>query len=198
MIESDHVVRVRERVEGSLRAKQRLLEDGRPEAVARAADMLVACFRGGGQLLLFGNGGSAADAQHIAAEFVGRYLRDRPALPALALATNTSATTAIANDYGFAEVFARQVEAFGRPGDVALGISTSGDSENVVRALEVARRDGLGTIALTGVVGSRTEAVAELCLAVPVAETPHIQECHILLGHIVCEIVERELFPDAR
>ncbi len=198
MIESDHVVRVRERVEGSLRAKQRLLEDGRPEAMARAADMLVECFRGGGQLLLFGNGGSAADAQHIAAEFVGRYLRDRPALPALALPANTSATTAISNDYGFAEVFARQVEAFGRPGDVALGISTSGDSENVVRALEVARRDGLGTIALTGVAGSRMEAVAELCVAVPVAETPHIQECHILVGHIVCEIVERELFPDAR
>ncbi len=198
MIESDHVVRVRERVEGSLRAKRRLLEDGRPETVARIADMLVECFRGGGQLLVFGNGGSAADAQHIAAEFVGRYLRDRPGLPALALPTNSSATTAISNDYGFAEVFARQVEAFGRPGDVALGISTSGDSENVVRALEVARRDGLGTIALTGVAGSRMEAVAELCVAVPVAETPHIQECHILVGHIVCEIVERELFPDAR
>ncbi len=197
MIESDHVVRVRERVEGSLRAKRRLLEDGRPETVARIADMLVECFRGGGQLLVFGNGGSAADAQHIAAEFVGRYLRDRPGLPALALPTNSSATTAISNDYGFAEVFARQVEAFGRPGDVALGISTSGDSENVVRALEVARREGLGTVALTGAAGNRMEAVAELCVAVPEAETPHVQECHILLGHIVCEIVERELFPDA-
>jgi len=197
MIESDHVVRVRERVEGSLRAKQRLLEDDRPEIVARIADMLVECFRGGGQLLLFGNGGSAADAQHIAAEFVGRYLRDRPALPALALAGNASATTAIANDYGFAEVFARQVEAFGRPGDVALGISTSGESENVVRALEVARRDGLGTVALTGAPDSRMASVAEHCVTVPGAQTPHVQECHILLGHIVCEIVERELFPDA-
>lgn len=192
-----HLSTIESRVEESVRVKQQILEDGRPETIASIAEVLVGCFRRGGQLLLFGNGGSAADAQHIAAEFVGRYLRERPSLPAQALATNTSAVTAIGNDYSYPEVFSRQIEAFGRPGDVAFGISTSGNSENVVRALEVANRRDLATVALTGAPGSRMQEVAALCVTVPTTETPHVQESHILIAHVICEIVEAELFPDA-
>ena len=194
---SSHLTTVRRNVEASVRFKRQLLEDGRPEMIARIAVRLVESFKSGGQLLLFGNGGSAADAQHIAAELVGRYRRERRSLPAIALGTNTSSLTAIGNDFGFDEVFSRQVEGLGRPGDVAFGISTSGNSENVVRGIEAARRGGLGTVVLTGAPGNRLEALADFCLAVPTTDTPHVQESHILVAHIICEIVEAELFPDA-
>jgi D-sedoheptulose 7-phosphate isomerase len=145
-------------------------------------------------LLLFGNGGSAADAQHIAAEFVGRFAFDRPALPALALSVNTSCVTAIGNDYGFDRVFSRQLEALARPGDVAMGISTSGNSANVVHAMSVARKMELHTVALTGCLGGKLKSMVDYCLCAPSNETPRIQECHILLGHIISELVEQEIF----
>lgn len=152
----------------------------------RTADAL----RVGRQILFCGNGGSAGDAQHLAAEFVGRFLRQRRPLPALALTTNTSLLTALANDFGFENIFARQVEAFGAPGDILVAISTSGNSANVLRAAEAARRRGLYTAGLTGATGGRLKDCVDLLLAVPSEETPRIQEAHILLGHIYCGLVE--------
>jgi len=150
----------------------------------------------GNKVLLCGNGGSAADAQHIAAEFVGRFAFDRPALPALALAVNSSSVTAIGNDYGFDHIFSRQIEALGRPGDSVIGISTSGNSLNVLRAMSVARQMGLHTIALTGCGGGKLKAEVEYCIGVPSNQTPRIQECHILIGHIVSELVEQAIFHE--
>jgi D-sedoheptulose 7-phosphate isomerase len=188
---------VRRRIRDSLRVKEALLADELVDALVRVADLLIAAYRRDGKVLLFGNGGSAADAQHIAAELEGRYLHDRPALHALALHTNTSALTAIANDYGYARVFARQVEAAVRPGDVVIGLSTSGNSENIIEGVRAARAQGAVTVALTGAGGGRLKSLADHCLAVPSAETPRIQEAHILIGHILCELVEQELFPRA-
>ncbi|HEY8054358.1 MAG TPA: D-sedoheptulose 7-phosphate isomerase [Terriglobales bacterium] len=160
----------------------------------RAAAALVACYRGGGKAMFCGNGGSAADAQHLAAEFVGRYLAERRPLPALALHANSSSLTAIGNDYGYELSFARQLEAFARPGDVAVGLSTSGNSANVVAALQKARELGLTTIALTGEGGGKLRDAADILLAVASRETPRIQECHILIGHCLCQAVEEALF----
>jgi D-sedoheptulose 7-phosphate isomerase len=187
-----HVVKS---IEASIATKRQMLDN--PETIAAIASVsriLVNAVEQGKKLLLFGNGGSAADAQHIAAEFVGRFAFDRPALPALALSVNTSAVTAIGNDYGFDLVFARQIEAFAHKGDVAIGITTSGNSPNVVRALSTAQKLGLHTIALTGASGGKVKEVADYCLCVPSSETPRIQESHILIGHIISDLVERTLF----
>lgn len=185
---------VRDRIQGSLAAKQALLADAEVLRSVREAAKIVSDALGEGhKLLVFGNGGSAADAQHIAAELVGRYLRDRHALPAIALTVNTSALTAIANDFSFDRVFARQVEALGQAGDVALGISTSGNSRSVLLGLKAAKSKGLLTLGLTGGTGGALRQVAERCIAVPSDDTPRIQEVHILIGHILCEIVEREV-----
>jgi D-sedoheptulose 7-phosphate isomerase len=162
-------------------------------AIARLAETISKALADGGRVWLFGNGGSAADAQHIAAELVGRFKRDRAALPAEALTTNSSIVTAIANDYGFAEVFGRQLEAHARPGDVAIGISTSGRSENVIIGLRTAERLGLHTAALTGAAGGTLAHAASECIAVPAADTPRIQECHAVIGHVLCELVEEGL-----
>jgi phosphoheptose isomerase len=162
--------------------------------VARAVEALVACFRSGGKVLLFGNGGSAADAQHLAAEFVGRYLLDRPPLPALALTTDTSALTAIANDFGFDQVFARQVEALGTPGDVAIGISTSGKSPNVLAGMHAARQTGMRTIGLVGTPESALEGLVELPLVVNTTDTARAQEAQLVVEHALCERVEEALF----
>lgn len=162
-------------------------------AVVEAAEACVGCLRSGGTLLFCGNGGSAADAQHLAAEFVGRYLRERDAWPAIALSTNTSALTAIGNDYGFDQVFARQVAAHGRPGDVLLALSTSGNSPDVLRAADVARQRGLTVIAMTGRDGGRLGAAADVHVNVPSNTTPRIQEGHILVGHLLCALVEDAL-----
>jgi D-sedoheptulose 7-phosphate isomerase len=161
-------------------------------AIIAAAEAIAAAFAGGHQLLLCGNGGSAADAQHIAAEFTGRYLTERTPLPALALTTNTSGLTAIGNDYGFDEVFARQVRAHGRSGDVLLAISTSGSSANVVSAMGAAREHGMKVVGLSGPGGSMAGA-CDVCLSVPGDSTPRIQEGHILIGHIICGLVEDAL-----
>ncbi len=159
-------------------------------ALTQAADALIAAYLGGRKAIFFGNGGSAADAQHLAAEFLGRYLRERAPLPALALNTNTSAVTAIGNDYGYEQTFARQLRALSQTGDVAVGISTSGNSGNVVEALICARALGLFTIALTGASGGRMRDLVDVLIAVPSEETPRIQECHILAGHAICDAVE--------
>jgi D-sedoheptulose 7-phosphate isomerase len=185
---------VLERIHRSIEVKQAMLSDADfRELVAQAAMQIVKSLRAGGKVLFFGNGGSAADAQHLAAEFTGRYLKERRALPALALHGNSSAVTAIGNDYGFDLVFARQMEALGKDGDVAVGISTSGNSRNVLRALEVARSKGIYTVALTGASGGAMKNVADCTLCIPSEETPRIQECHILTGHIICEIAEEML-----
>jgi D-sedoheptulose 7-phosphate isomerase len=182
---------VRERVMRSISVKQKLLKDAQfHQRVCRVAEQIVKSLHQGGKVLFFGNGGSAADAQHLAAEFTGRYLRDRRPLPALALTTNSSALTAIGNDYGFELVFARALEALGREGDVAVGITTSGNSPNVVRAMETARAKSIFGVALTGASGGVVEQVADCTICIPSEETPRIQECHILIGHLICEIVE--------
>ena len=162
-------------------------------ALERLATAMSDALSRGGKVWLFGNGGSAADAQHIAAELVGRFMRERRPLPAEALTANSSVVTALANDYGFEQVFARQLEAAARPRDVAIGISTSGRSPNVGKALIAARRLGLVTAALTGSGGAGLAELADVCVAVPATETPRIQECHAVAGHILCELVESAL-----
>ncbi len=175
-----------------------LLDADRYEAVTdRIARTLTAAFNAGRKVLWCGNGGSAADAQHLAAEFSGRFLRERRGLPSEALSVNSSAVTAIANDYGYDRVFARQVEAFAQPGDVVIGISTSGNSPNVVLALEEAKRIGATTIAFSGNGGGRMAEVADITLIGPDGYSALVQEVHITLGHIVCDLVEQALFPDA-
>jgi phosphoheptose isomerase len=164
-----------------------------PQPVLDAAAAIVDAFRRGGMLLLFGNGGSASDAQHVSAELVGRFQRERAGLPAIALTTDTSILTSVANDDGFDHVFVRQIEALGRAGDVALGISTSGGSPNVRAALEAARAKGLKTIALTGKDGGAVGRAAAIHVNVPAQSTARVQEVHRTLLHIICDIVEREL-----
>ncbi len=181
---------LRSNLERSIAVHERLIASCLPD-LAKAADALVSAYRAGHKALFFGNGGSAADAQHLAAEFVGRYLRQRDPLPALALNANSSAVTAIGNDYGYDQVFARQLEALAGPGDVAVAISTSGNSPNVAEATLCARRIGLFTIALTGASGGRLRGLVDALIAVPSDETPRIQECHILIGHALCDAVEQ-------
>ena len=186
---------IRESISASVAVKQAMLGNRElVSAIAAAAEVILTALRNGRKLLIAGNGGSAADAQHIAAEFVGRYRIERRALPALALSTNTSALTAIGNDYGFDDVFARQLAAFAQPGDVFLAISTSGNSRNIRRALLMAGALRLKTIALTGASAGKLNDITDLCLRIPSADTPRIQEAHILVGHAISEIVETELF----
>jgi len=163
--------------------------------VARAALILIEAIRAGKKILLFGNGGSAADAQHIAAEFVNRYQMERPGLAAIALTTDTSILTSIANDTAFQEVFSRQIEALGQEGDVAVAITTSGTSPNIIRGVEAARQRGLRTIGLLGKDGGAVKELVELPIIVPSPSTSRIQEVHITIGHIVCELVEQSLYP---
>lgn len=170
------------------------LERDLTPAIAQAATLLAAAFRGGNKLLVMGNGGSAADAQHFVAEIVGRFKLERRALPALALTTDSSILTAVGNDYGFESIFSRQVEAHAVPGDVVLGISTSGNSPNVQLALQAAERAGCRTVALLGKDGGSIKGVAELALIVPSNDTPRVQEGHITIIHIICDLLERELF----
>jgi len=197
VVVSGYLELVKQTVRNSVSVKQELLEDA--DLLSRTveiAEVVSGALQNGKKLLLFGNGGSAADAAHIAAELVGRYQRERRGLPALLLAGNLSSVTAIGNDCGFDSVFSRQVEAFGVAGDVAIGISTSGDSENVLRGMEMARKKQVTTVGLTGRTGGRLKSRVDYCLAIPSDETPRVQECHIMLGHIICDIVERLLFDE--
>jgi len=194
---NDFEARVTSSIEASIAVKERLLSGVEVvSSIAKVSEILVEALEQGNKVLLFGNGGSAADAQHMAAEFVGRFAFDRPPLPALALSVNTSCVTAIGNDYGFDQVFSRQIEALAHPGDVAIGISTSGNSPNVVSALSVSRQKGLHTIALTGCTGGKLKNEVDYCICVPSNYTPRIQECHILIGHIISELVEQTIFHE--
>ncbi|MCA9497985.1 MAG: D-sedoheptulose 7-phosphate isomerase [Nitrospirales bacterium] len=166
------------------------------ERVVEVGQLLIRAFRDGRKVLLFGNGGSATDASHLAAEFVGRYRRDRDPLPALALACDMAAITCIANDYDYTDIFSRQVQAHGRKGDVAIAISTSGNSLNVIRGVEAATDRGLVTVAWTGAIGGKVGDLVDYCFRVPSSVTARIQECHITLGHVLCEFIEERLFGD--
>jgi D-sedoheptulose 7-phosphate isomerase len=190
---------LRKNIESSIEVHARLVDACLP-AMTVAANALIAAYRGGRKALFFGNGGSAADAQHLAAEFLGRYLIERRPMPAVALHVNTSAVTSIANDYGYEHVFSRQIQALGVAGDVAVGISTSGNSLNVLEALRAARQMGLYTIGLTGAGGGSMRELVDVLIAAPSSETPRIQECHILVGHALCDAVEQALVaaPAAR
>ena len=189
------LARLKMMVEESIRLKDRFFgEQG--DRVLAAARLLAQVFQAGGRVLIFGNGGSAADAQHLAAEFVNRFQVERPPLAALALTTDTSILTAVANDYDFRQVFAKQVRALGRHGDLAWGISTSGNSANVVAGLDAARGLGLKTLALSGGDGGPVAAAADLALIVPSRNTPRVQEVHITIGHALCDLVDFLLFPE--
>ena len=183
-------------VKESLRVKSEFFQNN-ATLIADTAEKMAQALRDGRKILLFGNGGSAADAQHIAAEFVGRYIPDRIPLPALSLATDPSALTSLGNDYGYNAVFSRQVQALGNTGDIAIGISTSGNSPNVLEAMDVARTKGLLTIGFTGESGGKMNGRTDVLFRVPSGMTPRIQETHITLGHVLCELIDRELFPNA-
>jgi D-sedoheptulose 7-phosphate isomerase len=190
----------RKLIEASVRAMESLVAQA--ETLLEVARTMTACVRAGGTLYFFGNGGSAADAQHLAAEMVGRFRRDRAGIPAVALNANTSVLTAISNDYGFETVFERQVRAHARRGDVVVGITTSGTSENVVRALSAARGLGCATVLFTGAgwedaAGRRAKAQADSAVVVGSRETAQVQEGHILAGHVICRLVEDELFGES-
>lgn len=163
--------------------------------IAEIAERCTAALKAGGKVMFCGNGGSAADSQHLAAELVGRYKLERPALNSVALTVDTSILTAVGNDYGYDEVFRRQVEGIGKAGDVLIGLSTSGNSRNVVLAFEKARSMGITTVALTGAGGGKMKEAADIALAVPAGITNHIQEMHITCGHLICELTEKMLFP---
>ena len=171
------------------------LERHATRAVAAAAEVVVTSLESGGTVYFCGNGGSAADAQHLAAELSGRYLMERPALAAVSLTTNSSVLTAIGNDFGFERVFARQIEGLGVAGDVLVAISTSGGSPNVLAAIEVAHQQGLTVIGMTGLKGGDFAALCDFALVTPSDSTPRVQEGHIAMGHVLCELVERALFP---
>ena len=189
------LTRFQEAVAESISLKQRVAAE-QGDAVVAAARRLAEVLQAGGKILLFGNGGSAADAQHLAAEFVNRFQVERPPLAALALTTDTSILTAVGNDYDFLQIFAKQVRALGRPGDLAWGISTSGNSPNVVEGLKVARELGLATLALSGRDGGPVAAAAELALVVPSRNTPRFQEVQITIGHVLCDLVDFILYPE--
>ncbi len=186
---------IKNQIKSSVELKQKLLESREIlSGIEDTAKAIISAFRNKNKLLLAGNGGSAADAQHIAAEFVNRFQFDRPALPAVALSTDTSILTSISNDSGFENIFARQVEALGNEGDVFIGISTSGTSENIIRALNTCRKEKIAAIGFTGIFGGPMRDLCDICIKVPSDETPRIQEAHNIIGHIICNLVEDELF----
>lgn len=198
MIGGDHYMKevIQKTVQESIQVKERFFKD-KVDLVLGAAQQIAGCFVSGHKVLIFGNGGSAADAQHIAAEFVNRFQVERKPLPAIALTTDTSVLTSISNDYAFDEVFSKQLRALGKPGDVAWGISTSGNSKNVILAMDAAHEIGLFTLGLTGCGGGAMADKYDLNLSVESDRTPYIQETHITVGHILCDLVDRILFPES-
>ena len=183
-------------IAGSIAVKQQLLADETIIAtIAESVDIIAAAFKNGNKVLFCGNGGSAADAQHLAAEFSGRFYIDRAALPAEALHCNTSYLTAVANDYSFDLIYARLLQGTGNKGDVLIGLSTSGNSTNIVKAFEIAKAKSMITIGFTGATGGIMKTLCDYLLNVPSTDTPRIQESHILLGHIICQLVEEKMFP---
>lgn len=188
--------RIQESIEQSIAAKQAILADGEFLArIQKAADIIIASLQGGGKIHFCGNGGSAADAQHLAAELSGRFYYDRPPLNAEALHCNTSYLTAVGNDYGYEHIFARLLRGTAKKGDVLIGISTSGNSRNILEAYGVCKDMGISIISMTGETGGKMKEQSDLLLNVPSTDTPRIQESHILIGHIICELVESAIFP---
>ncbi|CCN47627.1 Phosphoheptose isomerase [Vibrio nigripulchritudo MADA3029] len=179
----------------SIEVKDKLLSNADAlETIAKVSDFVVEAYSNGNKVLLAGNGGSAADSQHIAAEFVSRFFYDRPGLPAIAMTTDTSMLTAIGNDYGFENLFSRQLQAQARKGDIFFGISTSGNSTNIIKAVDTAKAMGVMSVVLSGENG-KLKNMADVAICVPSGVTPYIQECHIAIGHMICAIVESKLFP---
>jgi len=190
--------RINKYIKSSVENYTRVLQDDiLQENIQKIAIKSIAAFRDNKKMLLCGNGGSASDAQHIAAELSGRFYTDRPPLYAEALHVNSSYMTAVANDYGYDETYSRMLKACGRKGDILIGISTSGNSQNVVNALEKANEIGLTTVGFTGIKGGRMNDLCDIMIKVPSDDTPRIQEVHILVGHIICQLIEEEMFPDA-
>jgi len=185
------------RIRESIAVKERIIDDSALlENIEKAVDAIVSAYQHHKKVLLAGNGGSAADAQHIAAEFSGRFYFDRPPLPAEALHVNTSFLTAVANDYSYDKVYARMIKAFGEKDDIFIGISTSGNSENIIKAMEAARQKEMFIIAFTGETGGKMKVYCDCLLNIPSCDTPRIQESHITVAHIICEFVEKRLFGD--
>ena len=187
---------VKEQIEASAQIKLRMAESETVESIREAAEYVINSLRAGNKVLLCGNGGSAGDSQHIAGELVGRFKLNRSGLPAIALTTDSSVLTAVGNDYGYHEIFRRQVEALGNKGDVLIGITTSGSSRNVMLAMKEAKERGMITIGFTGEKKGAIEDIADVIISVPSNETPRIQEAHILVGHIICELVEKSFFRE--
>jgi D-sedoheptulose 7-phosphate isomerase len=187
--------RIQDIISASIQTKQSILEDaGLMEKIEESVNVVYTCFENGNKVLFCGNGGSAADAQHLAAEFSGRFYKDRDALPAEALHCNASYITAVANDYGYDLIYSRLIKGTGAAGDVLVGLSTSGNSKNIINAFEVAQQKGITTIAFTGQTGGQLAALSNVLINVPSNTTPRIQESHIMIGHIICELVEEMYF----
>ena len=182
-------------IEASIETKQQILQNDELIAtIEKVVEVVTSAFKNGKRVYFCGNGGSAADAQHIAAEFSGRFYTDRKALPAEALHCNTSYLTAVANDYGYDVVYARMIDGIGEKGDILIGLSTSGNSGNIIKAFEVAKDKGIITVAFTGITGGQMKAISDYLINVPSADTPRIQESHITIGHIICQLVEEKYF----
>jgi len=190
--------KIRKVFEESLQVTEKFLDEKNIDRIYEVSKVIAGAFSDGKKLILFGNGGSAADASHIAAEFINRFKRERPGLPAIALSTDMAVITAIANDYDFSEIFAKQLKALSEEGDVVIAMSTSGNSPNILKAMDVARKKRLVTIAFTGIRGEKFASKAQYSFTVPSDSTPRIQETHITLGHIVCQMVEEILFEVPR
>ena len=189
--------RIKEILLESIQVKEELLHTSIGE-IKQIADLMIECLKKGGKVILFGNGGSASDSQHIAAELIGRFKKDSTALAAIALTTNSSVMTSLANDYGYEVIFAKQIEALGQKNDIAIGISTSGKAKNVALGIKQAKKNGLKTIALSGGDGGKIAKLADLSLLVPSTITARIQEAHITIGHIICELVEESLCQEQK
>lgn len=188
--------KIKDIIQESIETKQKVLENVELIAtVGKVIDVIVAAFKNGNRVYFCGNGGSAADAQHLAAEFSGRFYTDRKALPAEALHCNTSYLTAVANDYGYDVVYSRMIDGIGEAGDVLVGLSTSGNSANIIKAFEVAKEKKITTVAFTGLSGGQMRSISDHLINIPSTDTPRIQESHILLGHIICQLVEEKIFP---
>ena len=188
--------KIKEIVKASIEVKQNILNDDVLIGnVQKCVDVMVKAFKNGNKVLFCGNGGSAADAQHLAAEFSGRFYKDRDALPSEALHCNSSYITAVGNDYGYEHIYSRMIKGIGQKGDILVGLSTSGNSTNIINAFEIAREKGMVIIGFTGLSGGKMKTQCDYLLNVPSSDTPRIQECHITLGHIICQLVEEELFP---
>jgi len=186
---------IRKQIEESLKVKKLILEDDLIlQSIKESAEICIAALKSNNKILFAGNGGSAADAQHLAAELVNRFGFDRPGLSAIAITTDTSVITSISNDYNFDTLFSRQIQALGKTGDVLVALSTSGNSTNIIEGLKEAKTTGIKTIGLTGMSGGKMEPFCDICLKVPSNETPRVQEAHILIGHIICSIIEDSLF----